>query len=236
MPIKRPLLKNDEIYHVVIRGTGDSIIFKDENDHYRGVFSLFEFNDEHSVLIRERRRQRLEAKKKGEKDFAAKREKLVEILAFCFMPNHIHLLLKQIKDNGITNFMRKLGAGYARYFNEKYKRKGHLLQGRFRAVHIRNEEQLKNVFVYIHTNPISLIEPGWKKGKIKNLKKTIEFLTKKYRWSSYWDYIDRKNFPSVTDRSFLSEIFGGEKNCKNAIKKWIKYKKEIKNLGDVILE
>jgi putative transposase len=235
MPIKRPVLKNDEIYHVVIRGTGDSVIFKDKDDYYRGVFSLFEFNDKHGVLIRERRRHRLEAKARGEQDFTAKREKLVEILAFCFMPNHIHLLLRQIKDNGITDFMRKLGAGYGRYFNEKYGRQGHLFQGRFRVIHIKNEEQLRSVFVYIHANPISLIEPGWKEKGIKNPKRVVRFL-ENYKWSSYQDYIGKKNFPSVTERAFFSEFFGGENYCKNAVNEWIKYKSQFRGFDDVVLE
>ena len=69
------------------------------------------------------------------------------------MPNHIHLLLKQIKNNGISEFIRKVEVGYAGYFNKKYGRKGHLFQGRFKAVRIEDNEQLKTVFVYIHTNP-----------------------------------------------------------------------------------
>ena len=84
---------------------------------------------------------------------------LVKILAFCFMPNHIHLLVRQIKNNGITQFMRKFGAGYAAYFNKRYDRRGHLFQGRFKAVHIKNNEQLKTIFVYIYTNSISLVDP-----------------------------------------------------------------------------
>lgn len=235
MAINRPSFENNEIYHVVIRGVGDSVIFCDENDYYRGIFSLFEFNDKHAVLIRERRRHRLKAKKKGNEQFSAKRELLVEILAFCFMPNHIHLLLRQIKDNGISDFMRKLGTGYAVYFNNKYGRKGHLFQGKFQAIHIESEEQLKNVFVYIHTNPVSLIEPGWKENGIKNPNKVIKFL-ENYKWSSYQDYIGKKNFPSVTERSFFSEILGEENGCRNAVEEWVKYKGEIKNFGNIVLE
>ncbi len=234
MPIKRPQLVNNEIYHVVARGVGDSLIFKDKDDHYRGIFSLYEFNTTKPVVIREKRKQR-KISKANREQFSDSRELLVEILAFYFMPNHIHLLVKQVKDDGITQFMRKFGAGYAAYFNKKYNRKGHLFQGRFQAVHIGTDEQLKTVFVYIHTNGISLIEPKWKERGIENPERVINFL-ENYKWSSYPDYIGKKNFPSVTKRDFLLNVMGEEEGCRKFIESWVKYKGEIKELRNVELE
>ena len=109
---------DSEIYHIVIRGVGDQVIFKDVNDYYRGIFSLFEFNNSKPVEIRTQRQKRLRQKLNGEL-FSDTRDPLVEILQFCFMPNHIHLLVRQLGNKGITDFMRKLGAGYAAYFNKK---------------------------------------------------------------------------------------------------------------------
>ncbi len=232
MSVKGPKLVNNEIYHIVIRGVGDSFIFKNEDDYYRAIFSLYEFNTTTPIEIRKQREKRKTAKRSGGLTSVDSRELLVEILAFWFMPNHIHLLLKQIRNNGITQFMQKLGTGYAAYFNKKYNRKGHLFQGRFRAVHIKNNEQLKTVFVYIHTNGVSLIEPKWKKRGIKNLPKVIKFL-ENYKWSSYPDYIGKKNFPSVTKRDFLFKIMGGENGCRNFINDWVKYKKEIRDLNEL---
>lgn len=234
MPIKRPHLVNNEIYHIVTRGVGDSLIFKDKDDRYRGIFSLYEFNTTKPVVIREKRKQR-KISKANREQFSDSRELLVEILAFYFMPNHIHLLVKQVKDNGITQFMRKFGAGYVAYFNKKYDRKGHLFQGRFRAIHIKTDEQLKTVFVYIHTNGISLIEAKWKEKGIENPEQIIEFL-ENYKWSSYSDYIGKKNFPSVTKRDFLLEVMGKEEGCKKFIENWVKYKGEIKRFSDIMLE
>lgn len=233
----RPRLVNNQIYHVVIRGVGDSLIFKDVNDYYRAIFSLYEFNTIEPIEIRKQRikRKAYKAGKTGGGQTSANREILVEILAFCFMPNHIHLLLRQIKDNGITEFMRKIGTGYAGYFNKKYERKGHLFQGRFQVVHIKNDEQLKAVFVYIHTNSISLIEPRWKEKGIKEPKEVIKFL-EKYKWSSYCDYIGKKNFPSVTKRDSLSAVMNDEKGCREFTEDWITYKTEINCFHDVGLE
>lgn len=234
MPIKRLQLINEEIYHIVIRGVGDSLIFKDIDDYYRGIFSLYELNNTNPVEIWQRRRQRKKEKTVGGST-SHTRDLLVEILAFCFIPNHIHLLLKQIKDNGITQFMQKLGTGYVVYFNKKYDRKGHLFQG-FRAVHIKDNSQLENVFVYIHTNPISLIEPKWKEIGIKEPEKVIKFLEEEYRWSSYFDYIGKKNFPSITEREFLLKVMDGEQGCRKNIENWVRYKGDIGGFVGVELE
>lgn len=226
---------NGEIYHLIHRGVDDRRIFENEDDYYRGIFSLYEFNNADPVNIRNRRRERSKIKSGKAQPFttlqeikkieAIRRDLFVEILAFCLMPNHIHLIIKQIKDNGITLYMNKFG-GYAYYFNQKYQRKGHLFQDRFKAVHIEDDEQLKTEFIYVHTNSVSLVESGWKEKGIKELAKTIEFI-EKYKWSSYADYIGGKNFPSLTSRDFLLEVMGGADGCRNFVNGWLKYKTEL---------
>lgn len=226
-------LVNGEIYHIISRTVGDTVVFEDENDFYRGIFSIYEFNNNNYVSIWKRRRERILEKKRQRQtlpDLKYKeideRDKFVEIFAFSFMPNHLHLILKQLKNNGISNFMKKVNGGYAKYFNQKYNRKGHLFN-KFKSVHIDSDDQLKIVFTYVHTNLTSLIEPGWKENGIRNIKKVKEFLenSKKH---SYPDYLGKKNFPSVTQREFLSELMGGVRGCKDAINNWIIYKKGIK--------
>ncbi len=241
MLVKKEPLINDEIYHVIMRGVGDSLIFKDINDYYRGIFSIYEFNNTASVSIFKRRLRRItEKKKQGQtlseisSEIFDQRDLFVEILVFCFMPNHIHLLVKQLKSDGISQFMQKVGTGYAVYFNKKYNRKGHLFN-KFKSVHIATDDQLKNVFTYIHANPVSLIEPGWKEKDIENLEKVIEFLNN-YKWSSYQDYIGVKNFPSITSRDFLFEVIGGESGCRELVESWVKYKKEINSFKNITLE
>ena len=233
MPRQITPLVNNEIYHIVLRAVGDSIVFKDENDYYRGIFSIYEFNNKKLIEIRKRREERKKEKASGSLT-PAERELFVEILAFCFMPNHIHLLVRQLKDNGISQFMQKVGGGYANYFNKKYNRKGHLFS-QFRAIYIETDEQLHTVFVYIHANCISLIEPGWKENGIENPEKVIKFLNN-FKWSSYQDYIGQKNFLSVTEREFMLETMGGQQGCRESLENWAKYKKRFKDFGDVVLE
>ena len=239
MPYRRQQFLNGEIYHIIIRGIDDNLIFKDADDYYRGIFSIYEFNNAKAVEIYKRRRE-IQTIKKIFREQAGggraslvsinipdNREKLVEVLVFSLMPNHIHLLLRQLKDEGITQFMSKVGTGFGGYFNRKYDRKGYVFQNRFVAVHIKTNEQLKTVFVYIHTNGISLIEPKWKEIGIKNPEKVIEFL-ENYKWSSYPDYIGKKNFHSVTERDFMLKVMGGEQGCRDFVEAWIRHKGEIK--------
>ncbi len=243
MPYRKQQFVNNEIFHIVLRAIDNNLLFKNIDDYYRGIFSIYEFNTLYPVEIRKRREVRARIKRTSGGQASAgsfvdevdERDKLVEILTFCFMPNHIHLLVKQLKDGGITKFMSKIGTGYAGYFNRKYKRQGHFFQNKFLSVHIKNDEQLKTVFVYIHTNPISLIEPKWKEIGIKNPEKSIKFV-ENYKWSSYSDYIDKKNFPSVTEREFLLKIMGGKQGCKDFIENWVRYKGEISKFTNLALE
>ena len=130
--------------------------------------------------------------------------------------------------------MQKVGTGYAVYFNKKYSRKGHLFNN-FKAVHIESDEQLKNVVTYIHTNPIALVEPGFKEKGVENPPKVKEFL-ENYKWSSYRDYIGIENFSSVTNREFILETMSGKEGCIADVDNWIMVKKDIKDFKGIFLE
>jgi putative transposase len=236
MVYKRPKLVNDQIYHIVSRTVGNTVVFEDEKDFFRGIFSIYEFNNDNSINIWKRRKERaVEKKKLGSTSLTLKnRDRFVDVLAFSFMPNHLHLIVKQLKDNGISKFMQKVGTGYAGYFNEKYERQGHLFN-KFRAVHIKDDDQLKTAFVYVHTNLISLVEPSWKEKGIKNPNKVIKFLENNKR-HSYMDYLGKKAFPSVTQRDFLLEAMSGVEGCKTFVDAWINHKKELKDWSEIVLE
>lgn len=247
MPYRKEEFANGEFYHLILRAIDDNLLFKDINDYYRGVFSIYEFNNINPVTIQARRKARLAFKKllqlpeadRGRDSIlteADKRNKLVEVMSFCLMPNHIHLLVKQIKDGGIIKFMGKIGGGYGGYFNRKYQRKGYVFMDRFESVLIESDNQLKVIFVYIHTNPLSLIEPGWKENGIKDPKKAVIFLENEYKWFSYPDFIGGKSFPSITDREFLLEAMGGVEGCKSAIENWVIHKSEIVQFEDIFLD
>lgn len=234
MPIKTPPLVNGEIYHIVIRSVEGSKLFRDTKDHLRMIHSLFKFNNENPTISTYRRDIRVDISR-SLLDIDEKRKLLVEIFAFCLMSNHVHLLVRQVRDGGISKLMRKIGAGYGLYYNKKYKRMGHIFQGRYRIVHIKNDNQLKTVFVYIHTNPVAIIMPNWKEKGIKDFKKAIKFL-ESYKWSSYLDCLGKRNFPSLTNREFLIKEIGGVKECERFVNDWLRFKKELADYNRVAIE
>ncbi|MCD6429231.1 transposase [bacterium] len=222
MPLRKTELVSGEFYHIINRGVEERVIFQDDEDRLRFINALLVFND-------------IQSTKWGWRGFWSQRDpsslvkkyepskRLVEIHAFVLMPNHFHLLIRQKVENGIVLFMRKLG-GYCYYFNKKYNRRGSLLQGRYKAILIKHEDQLRNNFVYIHTNPIELIECRWKEWQVVNFEKAKNFIEQEYKWSSYQDYLGNENFPRVITKEFFVKLFGGEGAIKESVDAWIKFK------------
>lgn len=234
MPIRNVQFSNDEFYHVIKRGVEERNIFLDDEDRLRFINSLLVFNDTSPALWNMRafwnQRDPASLITSGYKP----ENPLVEIHSFALMDNHFHLLLKQIKENGISNLMNKLG-GYSYYFNKKYDRVGPLFQGRFKAVLIKTEEQLKNVFVYINTNPVGLIEPGWKEKGVEDFRKSLQFL-EEYKWSSCMDYLKNQGYYFFVDKIFFMKLLRGAEGCKEEIESWLKYKVEVNKFKDIALE
>ena len=207
------------IYHVMSRGVDKRVIFQDDHDYLRFIHDLFEFND-----TKPADKFGL-AKSDATSDFASPnfhkpRELLVTLHAFCLMPNHYHLLISPIKEDGLLRFIRKLNIGYAKYFNQRYERKGTLFESRYKSILVEREEHLLHLPYYIHCNPLDLTAPEWRERSLANPKQAWQFL-EHYRWSSHPDYLGNKNFPSVTQRDFLLEFFGGTDGYRDALQKWL---------------
>lgn len=163
---------------------------------------------------------------------------LVNIHAFVLMPNHHHLLAEQLRDNGISNYIRKLHTGYTNAFNSKYERKGHLFEGPFKAIHVEDDIQLGCLICYLHSNPLSLWKSNWREKKLTDLEvnQALKFL-EKYRWSSHLDYIGIKNFESIIDRDFLLDFFDGISGYKTFFVDWLKqYARARTYIEDYIIE
>lgn len=237
MSVKRPPLVNGQIYHIVLRAVEGLKLFCNEKDFLRMIYNLFEFNDEKSASSYSRA---LKKSNMARSDLACLvkkgRDKLVDILALCLMPNHIHVLMRQLGEDGISKFMKKIGTGYGLYYNKKYERSGHIFGGRYRAVLVKTNEQLRTVFAYIHANPVAIIFPGWKEKGIKDLKRAIKFLEEEYRWSSYADYLGKYNFPSLTRREFLTGVMEGPGGCQELVNAYLELKRELADFDKVAIE
>lgn len=227
------------VYHVLNRGVDKRKIFLDDKDRFRFIHDLFEFNNKELLsnsgyFFSRRQTNSIDIARRYIGSERKPRELLVEILAFSLMPNHYHMLLKPKFDDALPYFMKRLNMGYAKYFNEKYDRAGTLFQGRYKAVPVTEDSHFIHLPYYIHFNPLDLNSPEWRERELKDHNKAIKFL-ESYRWSSHLDYLGKKNFPSVTQREFLLEFFGGTKGYNDKIKDWLK-SLDISKIKDTVLE
>ncbi|MBD2482281.1 transposase [Planktothrix sp. FACHB-1365] len=146
MPRRQVIFQAGNYYHVYNRGNNRQLIFF-ERDNY--IYFLRQLRN-HLIT-------------NG-----------VDIIAYCLMPNHYHLLVYLQTDN-FSDLMQSFSLSYTKAMNKRYHRVGSLFQGRFQAIHVDQEEYLLHLTRYIHLNPVSA-----------NLVKKAE----EWEFSSYQDYID----------------------------------------------
>jgi len=152
-----------KIYHIMIRGINKEKIFLDKEDNY-----------------------------KFKKDLKLAKERYqFDLYAYCIMPNHVHLVIKDCK-NCLENIMKSVNIRYSAYFNKKYERVGHLFQNRFLSKKVETDDYLMTLHRYIHQNP-----------EKANIARTDE-----YKWSSYKDYIYHNG---LADTDFILNMFSDDK-------------------------
>ena len=131
-------------------------------------------------------------------------EKIVDVVAYCLMPTHIHFILKQLQEKGISRFMSFIQNSYTRYFNTRYKRKGPLWEGRFKSVLVKDDAQFTHLTRYLHLNPTSsgLVEnpEDWKYSSYKEYLGLVDAKKKICNFSEYMDMPAGKYKEFVTDR------------------------------------
>lgn len=224
MPGRQIPLVTDEIYHIVNRGIASQPIFTNQKDYLRALNAIFYYQNQnpfprYSFFLRLPSEQKTEILK----HLKRKNEFLVEIITFCLMPNHLHLLLKQLKENGISNFMSNVSNSYTRYFNTKQKRIGPLLQGKFKAIRVETDEQLLHLSRYIHLNPYSAFI-------VKDL-----INLENYPHSSLPEYLN----PQISSHCNKEMVLGHFKNI-SAYKKFIfdqaDYQRKLEEIKHLVLE
>ena len=147
-------LVEGKIYHIFSKSIAGFKIFRtiSEYERMRNAIRYYKTED---PPIRSAMFLEIKNKEKFHRRHHLAERKLVEIVAYCFMPSHIHLVLKQIKRDGISIFMGNALNSYSRYFNVKTKRKGPLWESRFKNVIVKTDEQLLHLTRYIHLNPVA---------------------------------------------------------------------------------
>ena len=153
--MRKDPLKTDFLYHICTKSIAGYRIFRTDDDYSRVMEMLLYYSID-KPPVKFSLYQKLVSS--GNFDVTSeliKKDKLIDIIAYCIMPTHLHLVLIQLKENGITLFMKNILDSYSRYFNIKNNRKGPLWQGRFKSILIETDEQLLHLTRYIHLNPTS---------------------------------------------------------------------------------
>ncbi len=156
MGIRKIPFVNGEYYHIFNRGVDKRVIFNNKQQQYFFFRRLRDLNTTDSSIstknIRNKTHTSQERALPVSETGKARSEKLVSIVAYCLLPNHFHLLLKQQMDSGISNFMQRLGTSYTVFFNNQEKRTGRLFQGKFKATHLSGDYALPSVSSYVNLN------------------------------------------------------------------------------------
>lgn len=179
-----------QYYHIYNRGVDKRDIVIDIKDLNRLLQSFVEFNSEKSIGS-------IYENSFVKNKLGSPTSKLVDIVAYCINPNHFHLLMTPLVDNGIEKFMQRIG-GYTKYFNEKYDRSGVLFQGKFKSKHITDDRYLLHVSVYINNNNLD----------------SLGSRTSKLSISSMEEYLGNSKFSSICNKDIVLGQFKDIKQYK----------------------
>ncbi len=122
----------------------------------------------------------------------------VAIVAYVLMDNHYHLVVRQERDYGVSQFMHSIGNTYVKWFNKRHDRTGRLFSSPYQAKHVDSDVYLQRLIRYIHRNPLNVI----------NGIKSLEQL-EAYKWSSYRHYMDLER-QSFLDNSLVHDFVSSD--------------------------
>lgn len=221
--IRPIILANSEIYHIFNRGVEKRNIFTNTKEYKRAVevmkyyrfMNPFPRYSQFISLNNVRKNDILES-------LYQRNQIEVQLIAYCFMPNHFHFLLRQEADDGISRFISNFSNSYSKFFNTKHQRIGPLFQGPFKAVRIENNEQLIHVSRYIHLNPV------------------VSYLVKEtylddYNWSSFPEYINDAQ-ESILDKSIVMSGFQNSDDYRKFVHDQISYARELEKVKHLAFE
>ncbi len=183
-----------EFYHIYNRGVDKREIFYCHDDFARFIRNMRLVNNESKAnkrdFIKREEIKRLQVSETGYPvsetkrlaehkllDYISELPRLVEIICYCLMSNHYHLILKQLVEDGISKFMQSLNIAYSNYFNTKYNRTGTLFESKFKSVHLKDDDMLLWTSGYVNGN-----------SQIHKIAKA-----ENYQWCSYQDYLNKRS-------------------------------------------
>ncbi len=195
---RRENISIGEYYHIYNRENSKQNLFLEERDWVRFLFlilylqSPISFNNSGRPVSYFVGHRKFNTENKD-----VIKNRYVELINFCLMPNHFHITAREIKEGGISRYLQRVQISYTKYLNTKHGKSGHLFQGAFNAVRVKNNEQLLHLSAYIHRNPREIKE--WKNKEHQ------------YPWSSYQDYIKENRWGELIKREIISDQFSDKK-------------------------
>ncbi len=198
----------DSYVHAYTRGVKKLPIFRQKSDLQRLLFNLYYFN--HADRMPENWRREIKISKnttnfQWPSDIFGERQPIVSILAFSIMPNHFHLIIKEIVEGGTSRFMHRASMAYSKFINEKYEENGSLFQRPFKSRLIEEDVDFRNLAVYVMVkNPFELY-PGGLKRAIQNFDDAYERMAND-PLSSLGAYAGHHVSPIIT-KDLLGELF-----------------------------
>jgi REP element-mobilizing transposase RayT len=190
------LYQEDAYYHVYNRGVEKRVIFKDDQDYKMFLYFLKRHLSRHAEP---------NSRNQVYETYAGR----VELLAYCLMPNHFHLLFYLNNDTkAISELMRKVAGTYTAYFNRRHNRVGYLFQGTYKASEVDNDAYLLHISRYIHRNPedyynwpyssLQYYIGDWKSDWV-----VPDRIYKLYEWGTYEAFLNEYNpTPELEDQLF----------------------------------
>jgi len=220
--MRKTIFTNGEVYHVFNLGVEKRPTFTDKNEYDRALMTL-DFYRHEGVSAGLAQILKLDCEKRNFflSQLAKREKRLVDILGYCLMPNHFHLLIKQLVDEGISTFVGNFSNSYTRYFNTKHDRIGHLFQGVFKAVKIEDDEQLIHVLRYIHINPV-----------VSSVIREIDIDS--YSYSSFPEYLGIKK--GFCNKELILKYFSSIDKLKNFTYDQIGYGKRLESIKHLLFE
>lgn len=232
-------------YHIYNRGNRKAEIVRDDADKWRFIQGLRFFNDSHSSLnvlrnfvsslklsINELESDSLF--QLGWPKNWPEKDPLVKILCYCLSPNHFHLLLKEIRQGGVSKMMHKIGIGFTNYSNLKYREVGSVFQGPYKAKLVAEETYLKYLCVYIQVINVLELFPGGFEAALRNFTKAMKFADE-YSFSSHQDFAGLRN-SLIIDKDILGELFSTPEDYKKFVYDMLLARDFNQILGDLKLD
>lgn len=226
-----------EYYHIYSRTILNTPEFKNNKNANRLEQAFLISNSTKSTEAYQFLRNNQDVPFKKVLEILDKGEKLVDILCYAIMPDHYHLLVREIKENGITNFVRSCNTSIAKYINIKNDRRGPLFESRFKSKHVNSNEYLLHLSLYIQLNPLDfLIGKEWRVHELLNWREAKNKLFN-YQWSSLKYFLNNNSKNSIlSGTEIIKNQFDNEKEYEIFLSEWSKKTLALNEIKDLIID